>query len=51
MKNITRKELESLAATYGRDASELEDYVIDMEGDGIEVTACLLDDYLANGDL
>ena len=51
MKNITRKELETLAKRYGRDAGELEDYILDMEGDGIEGDADMIDDYLTNGDL
>lgn len=51
MKNITKKELKRLAAEYGRDASELEDYILDMESDGIRVTAGELEDFLANGDI
>ena len=51
MKNITKKELERLAKEYGRDAGELEDYIIDMEGDGIRVDAENLEDFLANGDI
>ena len=51
MKNITKKELKRIAAKYGRGAEELEDYIIDMEGDGITVDATMIEDYLANGDL
>lgn len=51
MKNITKKELERLARKYGRDAGDLEDIVVDMEGDGIRVDATDLEDFLANGDI
>ena len=51
MKNISKKELERLAKEYGRDAGELEDYIIDMEGDGIRVDEENLEDFLANGDI
>ena len=51
MKDISKKELERLAKEYGRDAGELEDYILDMEGDGIRVTAGNLEDFLANGDI
>jgi len=50
MKNITKKELKKLAKEYGRDAAELEDYIIDMEGDGIFVDIQMVEDFLANGD-
>ena len=51
MKNITKKELKRLANEYGRDAQELEDYILDMESDGIRVDATNLEDFLANGDI
>ena len=51
MKNITKKELKKLAKEYGRDAAELKDYIIDMEGDGIFVDIQMVEDFLANGDL
>ena len=50
MKNIKKRELKKLAKAYGRDAAELEDYILDMEGDGIEVTIENVEDFLANGD-
>lgn len=50
MKNITKKELSKLAKRYGRDAGELEDFILDMEGDGIRVTIEEVEDFLANGD-
>ena len=51
MKNITKKELKRLATEYGRDAQELEDYILDMESDGIRVDAQNLEDFFANGDI
>ena len=51
MKNITQKQLLKLAAEYDADPLFLESYIIDLEGDGLEVTYDLIDDFLANGDL
>ena len=51
MKNITKKQIEALAAEYGKDADYLEDIVLDMESEGIRVDATDLEDMLANDDI
>jgi len=51
MQNITKKALKAIAKEYGRDAAELEDYIIDMEGDGIRVDEQDLRDMLNNDDI
>ena len=51
MKHIKKSELKKLAKAYGRNARELEDYILDMEGDGIEVYIENIEDFLANGDI
>ncbi len=49
MEQITRKDIEMLAKEYGYDAGYLIDVVIDMEGDGILVTAAMIEDYICDG--
>lgn len=51
MNNISEKELKAIAKKYGRNAEELQDFVLDMESDGIKVDATDLEDIVANGDL
>lgn len=50
MKKITKKAIKELAKKYGMDAADIEDRVNDMEGDGILVTAELIEDMICNGD-
>ena len=49
MEQITRKDIERLAREYGCDAGYLMDVVLDMEGDGILVTAEMIEDYILDG--
>lgn len=49
MEQITRKDIEMLAKEYGYDAGYLIDVVIYMEGDGILVTAAMIEDYICDG--
>ena len=49
MEQITRKDIDRLAKEYGYDAGYLTDVVADMEGDGILVTAEMLEDYICDG--
>lgn len=51
MNDMSEKELKAIAKKYGRNADELQDFVLDMESDGIRVDAELLEDMVANGDL
>lgn len=49
MEKITRKDINRLAKEYGYDAEYLIDVVLDMEGDGILVTAAMIEDYICDG--
>lgn len=50
MKKITKKAIKELAKKYGMDATDIQDQVIDMESDGILVTAELIEDMICNND-
>ena len=49
MENITWEELEALCERYGRDPEQIEDYILDSESDGIQVTLEGVEDFLADG--
>lgn len=49
MKQITKTDIKRLAKEYDCDAQYLMDVTLDMEGDGIFVTADMLEDYLIDG--
>ena len=49
MENITWEELEALCERYGRDPEEIQDYILDSESDGIQVTLEGVEDFLADG--
>lgn len=49
MEKITRADIDRLSKEYGYDAEYLIDMVLDMEGDGILVTATMIEDYICDG--